>query len=132
MSLAMMWRCTSLGPSPIAADAHFTVPPLERKVLGDTVAAEDLHAAVDDTPTGLGRDELRHRGFLAIVVAAVRTRRGFERQPARTCVCRARCRRASTESPAAIASGAPNVSRCFEYSTAISCALTATPIHPAA
>ena len=60
-------------------DAQLAVPALQRQLVGDAEAAEDLHAAVDDAPGRLRRIELADRRFRLDVVAEIAATRVTER-----------------------------------------------------
>src|SRR5438309_361609 len=66
-----------------AADARLAVPSLEREFLADTVAAVDLHRAVDYAAEHLTRIKLGNRGFHPGVLLAVGLPRTFPGKPAR-------------------------------------------------
>src|SRR5262245_21273587 len=65
-----------------APHARLAVPALERKLLGDAVAAVDLHRRVDHAPEHLARVELGDRGLDPRVLAAVGLPRALPDDPA--------------------------------------------------
>src|SRR5690606_27840876 len=65
-----------------APDADFAIPAFEREVLGHAVAAVDLHGAVHNAAAGFAGDQLGHRGFGAVGLAAVGLVGGSEGEPA--------------------------------------------------
>ena len=97
-----------------AADAHFAEPALERQVLGPASVA-----------------------VILAMEASIRNGSPFSALEAASRTCQ-RAARISISLSTSIhwidwreASGAPNVSRIFAYSVAISCALIATPMQAA-
>src|SRR5204862_3894614 len=71
------------GPLADAAHAGLAIPALERKLLGDPVAAVDLDGGVDDAAEHLARVELGDRRLDARVLAAVGLPRALPDQPPR-------------------------------------------------
>ena len=114
-----------------AANAHLSKPALEREVFGHPEAAKHLHTAVNDAPpasvaTNLAMAASFLNGSPRSALAAASS------------VIQVACRISISLSTSIHwmacldDSGAPNVSRCGTYSSAIAWALMATPIQPAA
>jgi hypothetical protein len=81
--LAITPRWISRGAVEDAVDARIAVPALDRQLLAEAHAAEELHRAVDHAAQRLGRMHLDHRDVLARVQALVELPGGLQHHPAR-------------------------------------------------